>query len=277
MCRACHGMSHGVSHAAGCSADDGAYCVGPGLGDCRCSAPSFFDPAMPGVCSACDPRCGDGGCTGPSNQDCTVCPAVSVDGGCEQQCPDDRYSTGHGICHRCHQGCGAAGCSGPGSRGCNLNRCPDPSGWYFDRGAGSCRECSSTCTEQGCTGPRPSDCASCRGPSHAGDCVEECPTGYFSAAGPGGDPAQALCTRCDRSCADEGCSHAGPDGCHRCATGIRDVATGRCVSECPLGRYNASADLRAELLSTGAAVACGNFDIIHDSSLTHPCGKFDMT
>ncbi|KAK7933749.1 hypothetical protein WMY93_004645 [Mugilogobius chulae] len=241
-CRECH---------SSCS-----ECLGPSEADCvscshlssllklgRCVSqcgPGFY--SQDNNCYACDPSCES--CF-PDKPLCTSCPpgAALHHGKCISECPPQHYKDSHSRCRACHSSCSS--CWGP-----SVSQCSDClSGLFLQQGQcvetcgegmypqhQTCHNCHPSC--RSCVGPLASDCVLCLKPeqvlvpqyhsSQHGICAAKCPKFSFT-------DQQHVCRDCDSSCLQ--CTGPSSDSCVSCPS-LSSLLQGRCVSQCPEGRYS---------------------------------------
>lgn len=109
-CQPCQCNAAGtVGGGATCDAATGACTCktnvqGPTCGECAPDA-ILLDAANPDGCTPCDAEC-EGGCTGPSNGECTACRHYEeTDGTCVAACPVDKYPDDSARCQACRDTC----------------------------------------------------------------------------------------------------------------------------------------------------------------------------
>lgn len=163
--------------------------------------------------------------------DCNACV-----GGSERPCHGNGVCNGDGT----RRGKGTCRCD----RGYKGEFCLDCVDGYFNEVRNDsfslCTECHGSCKT--CTGPTNNDCSECKAgweKDHEGACLDvnecskepaPCKENQYCLNSDG----SFSCKACDRACS--GCSGAGPDGCHACASGYQDVE-GTCtdIDECSAG------------------------------------------
>ncbi|XP_066488376.1 extracellular matrix organizing protein FRAS1 [Tiliqua scincoides] len=198
----------------------------------RCMAscgPGFYPDA--GLCLACKKTCST--CT--NGFACTSCQASLLlkDGQCVTSCGEG-FFPGSLQCTACHESCSA--CWGPAADNCLA--CRDPShllldglcvsdcGHRFYVDEGVCKACNTSCERCYPDRPRCSTCASNR-VLHEGNCVLECPNGYYM------DNSQR-CRVCHGSCTS--CVGPLPTQCTSCSFPLA-LRQSQCLSACGEGFY----------------------------------------
>ncbi|MEE6509308.1 hypothetical protein FKM82_025495 [Ascaphus truei] len=192
----------------------------------------------------CDLECGDGGCDGPSAEQCLNCVHYSLGsvktGRCVSGCPAGFLGDAAARrCRRCHRGCDT--CFGRGHNQCNSCKrgfylqpessscgATCPAGSYADEGPKRCLKCHQNCKK--CIG-YPAKCTVCRdGLSLSGSsCVPECEPGTFYSA------VLMKCDRCHSTC--QACVGSGKEECTQCTKDFY-LHEWRCVPACSAGFYS---------------------------------------
>ncbi|KAE8617533.1 hypothetical protein XENTR_v10009108 [Xenopus tropicalis] len=173
----------------------------------KCPDGTFQDSKI-WQCEECHGSCRS--CHGPSATDCDLCPDQKkpIYGMCHiLACSDGHYfNVPDGKCYKCHSSCQS--CFGPEELNClscytghflsEKNKCHVncPEGFFGDLSSKTCVKCSATC--EICRGYS-DDCLKCKGDDehrlflHKGNCLPNCPEGYF-------ENAAGSCEACDTSC-----------------------------------------------------------------------------
>ena len=269
ICRSCHeqclfGCSGGSNGdcipqaAAGSNADSAPVFTAATLG-CRNAAQPFPSgngtlclnsctirtfKADSGICEACNPICGDSGCTGHPDR-CGVRP--------EQKCSKDSdyFDASTSTCRPCNPQCKSPAGGGPSCRGGGADACtscayahlgevcvgtcetasPSQTHYYFDPATKHCRECHAECAG-GCTGPSAANCNACKNYKLAQTdlCVAMCEEGKeYSAVvstklSNGAAVDVAVCNPCNPLLGP------GPTECGTC--GLVTADNGKCKPAC---------------------------------------------
>eukprot|EP01022_Parablepharisma_sp_SALTPOND_P001361 TRINITY_DN106191_c0_g1_i1.p1 TRINITY_DN106191_c0_g1~~TRINITY_DN106191_c0_g1_i1.p1 ORF type:complete len:870 (+),score=15.46 TRINITY_DN106191_c0_g1_i1:123-2612(+) len=192
---------YGGAHCKSCPTD--YYQDQEGRTSCESCPLGKYQP-LPGQtdCLSCHPLCRR--CYGPNNYECSFCyseknAVFSLPSTCE--CPIHQfYDQEVNRCALCHPFC--LNCTGPGSDRCDgcmtysvegkPNLCVWECGDGYFRNANICKRiiyslykifilgCNENCKR--CTGPAQNECTECSLPGkvmYRGECLDECPGGYF--------------------------------------------------------------------------------------------------
>ncbi|KAM4706664.1 extracellular matrix organizing protein FRAS1 [Discoglossus pictus] len=184
------------------------------------------------TCIACKETCSS--CK--NGFECTSCmePLLMKDGQCVPTC-GDRYFQEQLSCAACHESCSL--CQGPLESDCLMCKdlsqvkqgglCAASCGTGFYVQNGTCTACDPSC--QSCTSGN-SRCLTCaKGRMfHRGQCVQECPSGYYT------DPA-GLCSACHKECPS--CSGPLANQCTSCLPRFA-LLRGQCLRDCGEGHYS---------------------------------------
>jgi hypothetical protein len=181
----------------------------------ECPLGQFADPEE-GLCTACDPECGEAGCTAAGPTGCEgACRAKKEGDVCVAECPEGKFAPSGvedcAACNVCHEGSHVHS---------DCTRTADI----------ECKECKDHCDKGAymagfCDGNGAADAVECL------ECTAFCPVGFWKDGhcdGKGRDDAVG-CVECDGQCGVDGCRGSGPTACVSCKH-VRDGA--RCAPEC---------------------------------------------
>lgn len=198
--------------------------------------PHYEDPSTPTtpdrLCLACDPTCAS--CSGPNADDCDTCVGglykvadpMFLPGPCVLTCPYGYYGDFVGNCLPCPK-------SDYNCRTCNS------AGWCT-----SCYDSYLFKEEEDKCVPRMYNCASGTylHPKTGGECLKECPDGYYgNDPTPGDDATTPTCEPCYSSTSSpfscKTCSGGKRKDCLTCDSDKYLTADGQCVNSCPKGYF----------------------------------------